>query len=464
MSATPPDSATEDPMAADLPTESAIREGTGDLHAGRRARLMERVGPTAAVLVVASPERNRSNDTFHAYRPNSDMLYLSGFEEPEAAMLLLPGHEEHPFVLFLRERDLAMEIWDGPRVGVDRAREMVGADKAYKFEELAETLPKLLAGRSSLYYALGVDPGMDDVVVGAYRKAIRQSRGRSRAPQSIIEPADALHEMRLIKSPDEIDAMRRACAVSAEGHLRGMRVTRPGMTEFELQAEIEHVFRQHGARSPGYPSIVGTGENACVLHYIENRDTLEDGQVVLVDAGAEVDWYTGDITRTWPVGGEFNGYQRTIYDLVLRAQMEAIALIRPGLPWHEIHECTVQVITEGLIDLGILDGPVEQAIQDKTFKKFFMHGTGHWLGIDVHDVGVYAREGEKSRLLEAGMCFTIEPGIYFHPEEEASPADFVGIGVRIEDDILVTDDGCEVLTAGVPKEPEEIMEIVGKDA
>jgi Xaa-Pro aminopeptidase len=445
-------------------TETSLREGTGDLHASRRARLMERIGPTSAALFAASPERNRSNDTYFAYRPSSDVWYLTGFEEPDAVVLLLPGHDEHPFVLFLRERDLKLEIWDGPRVGVERAREMLGADKAFPISELSEQLPKLLAGRDSLHYTLGSNPPMDAEVVKAYRKAIRSARGRARAPTSIIEPGEALHEMRLVKSPEEIDALRRCCAVSADGHVRGMRATRPGMTEFELQAEIEHVFYKGGARSPGYPSIVGAGSNACVLHYIENRDTLVDGDIVLVDAGAEVDYYTGDITRTWPVNGEFNGYQRTIYDLVLRAQMEAISLVRPGLPWHEIHECTVHVITEGLIDLGIIEGPVEKAIEDKTFRKFFMHGTGHWLGIDVHDVGAYARDGEKSRPLEAGMCFTIEPGIYFHPEEEASPKDFVGIGVRIEDDILVTEDGCEVLTSGAPKEPEEMMEIIGKDA
>ena len=457
MSATPPDAATES-----MPTESSLRESTGDMHAARRARLMERVGPTAAVLIVAYPERNRSNDTYFPYRPSSDLWYLTGFEEPEAAVLLLPGHEEHPFVLFLRERNLKMEIWDGPRVGTERAREMVGADKAFTFDQLGEELPKLLAGRSSLYYSLGLEPTVDEIVLRSYRKALRTARGRARAPNSIIEPGEALHEMRLIKSPEEIEGLRLAGSVSAAGHLRGMRVTKPGMTEFELQAEIEHVFRQQGARSPGYPSIVGAGTNACVLHYVDNRDTLQDGDLVLVDAGAEVDYYTGDITRTWPVSGEFNGFQRTIYDLVLRAQMEAISIVRPGVAWHEIHECTVQVITEGLVDLGILEGPVEKAIEDNTFKKYFMHGTGHWLGIDVHDVGHYVDDEYASRPLEPGMVFTIEPGIYFHPEQDGVHPDYVGIGVRIEDDILVTADGCEVLTAAAPKEPEEMEAIIGR--
>jgi Xaa-Pro aminopeptidase len=305
---------------------------------------------------------------------------------------------------------------------------------------------------------------MDREVIRAFRRALRTARGRHRAPLSIVEPNEALHEMRILKTPEEIEAIRRACRVSAEGHVRGMRVTRPGLGEYELQAEIEYVFQKNGARSPGYPTIVGSGANACVLHYIDNRGRLGEGELVLVDAGAEVACYTGDVTRTWPVSGAFDGAQRAIYDLVLRAQMEAIDLVRPGLSWHAMHECTVQVVTEGLVDLGIVEGPVEKAIGEQTFKKFFMHGTGHWLGIDVHDVGSYARNGEKSRPLEAGMVFTVEPGLYFHPEEPACPEEFVGVGVRIEDDVLVTEDGCEVLTALAPKEPDEIEEIVGADA
>ena len=445
-------------------TESALRESSGDLLAARRARLMERLGETGAALFVANRQHTRSNDTQFAYRPNSDLWYLTGFEEPEAVMLLLPGHDEHPFVLFLRERDPKVEIWDGPRVGPERARETVGADAAHPISELAERLPKLLAGRDSLHYTLGLDGGMDKAVIRAYRAALRTARGRKPAPSSIIEPAEVLHGMRLVKSPEEIEALRHSCRVSAESFVRAMRCTHPGMHEYELQAEIEYAFQRAGARSPGYPSIVGSGVNACVLHYIENRDEMRDGDLVLVDAGAEVDYYTADITRTWPVGGTFSGHQRMIYDLVLRAQMEAIRMIRPGLEWHRIHKATVETITEGLIEMDILEGPVEKAIEEKTFKKFFMHGTGHWLGIDVHDVGIYARRGEKGRPLEAGMVFTIEPGIYFHPETEECPEEFRGIGVRIEDDILVTEDGCEVLSRAAPKEPEEIEEIVGADA
>jgi Xaa-Pro aminopeptidase len=448
--------------AASPMTESQARELGGDILAGRRARLMNRIGPFGAALFVANPSHRRSNDTHFAYRPNSDLWYLTGFEEPEAAVLLLPDHPEHPFVLFLRKRDLKMEIWDGPRVGPDRAQEHIGADAAFPIEELAERLPGLLAGRESLHYSLGLDEPMDRLVVKAYRSALQAGRGRTRAPKAILEPAEALHGMRLIKAPEEIEALRHSCRVSAEAFERAMRLTKPGMSEFELQAEIEYAFQRGGARAPGYASIVGGGANACVLHYIENRDVLKDGDLVLVDAGAEVDYYTADITRTWPVNGVFDGRQRMIYDLVLRAQMDAIRLIRPGLIWNEIHKTTVQVITEGLIDMGLLKGPVEQAIKDNLFKKYFMHGTGHWLGIDVHDVGLYADDHEKSRPLEAGMVFTIEPGVYFHPEQEGVHPDFVGIGVRIEDDILVTTDGCEVLTRHAPKEPEELEAIIGQ--
>ena len=242
-----------------------------------------------------------------------------------------------------------------------------------------------------------------------------------------------------------------------------MRRTRPGMSEYELQAEIEYVFKRNGAKSPGYPSIVGAGDNACVLHYIENRDFLHEGDLVLVDAGAEVDYYTGDVTRTWPVSGSFTGYQREVYDLVLRAQMDVIRMVRPGVPWHKLHETSVRTIAEGLLDMGILEGDLDEVIKEKTYNKFFMHGTGHWLGIDVHDVGSYARDGEPGRPLEPGMVFTVEPGVYFHPEQDGYPEEFRGIGVRIEDDVLVTEDGCEVLSRDVPKEPEEVEALVGAD-
>ena len=437
--------------------------GGRNVHAARRAQLMERIGENAAALVIATPVRNRSNDTVYHYRPSSDLWYLTGFEEPEAAALLLPGHPEHPFVMFVRKRDREREIWDGWRAGVEGAKEHLGCDAAFPIDELEERLPKLFEGRTRLVYALGVDETMDRDVFRAVRKVQHLGRKGKRAPRAIEDPLLYLHEMRLVKTPGEIAALRRAAEVSALGHVQGMRCTRPGMREFELQAEIEYVFKKHGATAPGYESIVGSGPNACILHYVENRGRLREGDLVLVDAGAEVGLYTGDITRTWPVSGTFSPEQREIYDLVLRAQMEVIRMVRPGLAWHKLHERAVQVLTQGLVDLGILEGPVEKAIEEKTYRKWYMHGTGHWLGMDVHDVGSYARDGEPGRALEPGMVFTVEPGLYFHGDEEGCPERYRGIGVRIEDDVLVTETGVDVLSSSVPKEPEEIEQLVGAD-
>ncbi len=451
-------------LSASAPSSVAPVSGGGDLFARRRAELMRRLGPDGAALFVATPQRTRSNDTEYDYRPNSDLWYLTGFEEPGSALLLLPGHEKTPVVVFVRKRDREKEIWDGFRVGVDDAAKRLGADLAHPIDELFEKLPALLEGRSKLVYALGLCHDTDRQVVTVLNRVRHLARRGRQAPHSIHDPGLFLHEMRLVKTSEELDAIRTACRVSAEGHVRAMRLTRPGMTEYELQAEIEYVFRKSGAKAPGYTTIVGGGKNACVLHYIENRETLKDGDLVLVDAGAEVGWYTGDVTRTWPVNGRFSGHQRVIYDLVLRAQMDVIRLIRPGLEWNKLHEQAVRTITEGLVEIGALEGPVEKAIEEKTFRKFFMHGTGHWLGIDVHDVGIYSRPGETGRPLEVGMVFTVEPGLYFHADEPASPERFRGIGVRIEDDVLVTEDGCEVLTRFVPKEPEELEALIGLGA
>lgn len=435
-----------------------------DVFAERRKRFLEALGPDAAALVVAAPTRNRSNDTDYDYRANSDLWYLTGFEEPGAAALFLPGHGEHAFVLFLRDRDPAMEIWDGLRAGVERAPETVGCDKALDVTSLDAQLPALIAGRERLFYGLGIYPEMDKRVIRAMQGARRRTRKVLATPHTIVNPEGILHEMRLIKSPAEIEAMRRAVALSAEGHVRGIRATRPGMREFELQAEIEYAFKRGGAKAPGYSSIVGAGANACILHYIENRGTLNEGDLVLVDAGAELNGYTGDITRTWPVSGTFTGAQRTIYDLVLQAEESVIRSVRPGLRYSEMHDTAVRIISQGLIDIGLLEGSLDEVIETKAFRKYFMHGTGHWLGIDVHDVGAYADAEGASRRLEAGMVFTVEPGIYFHPELSDAPADWLGIGVRIEDDILVTETGYEVLSSAAPKEPEELEEIIGADA
>jgi Xaa-Pro aminopeptidase len=435
-----------------------------DVFADRRRRLMDRIGPHAAALFFSAPEAVRSNDTHFDYRQNSDLYYLTGFEEPESALLLLPGHDKHPVVMFVRKRDREREIWDGLRAGVEGAKERYGASEAFLVGELDERLPDLLDGRERLCYSLGHSAERDAQVVKAIGRLRGMVRRGKKAPRVVQDPAGDLHEMRLFKTGAELEALRRAVRVSAEAHVRAMKATRPGRAEYEIQAEIEYVFKKHGAKAPGYTTIVGSGPNACILHYVENRREMGAGDLLLVDAGAEVDYYTGDITRTWPVTGRFDGAQREVYDLVLAAQEEVISMVQPGLAWNAMHDRTVEILTRGLVDRGVLEGPVEKAIEDKTFKRFYMHSTGHWLGMDVHDVGVYSVNGEKGRVLEPGMVFTVEPGLYFHADAEKCPERYKGIGVRIEDDVLVTETGHEVLSRDAPKQPDDLEAIVGSEA
>ncbi len=430
--------------------------------ADRRRRVAEHIGERGAALFFAAPEAVRSHDTRYDYRQNSDLWYLTGFEEPESALLLLPGHPTASTTLFVRKRDPEREVWDGPRVGVEGAKERFGATEAFTIDELDAKLPELLEGRDRLWYALGLYPDRDAQVIRALSRIRGLVRRGKRAPREVHDPAGLVHEMRLLKTPDEVEALRRAVQVSSEGHLRGMARTRPGAGEWEVQAEVEYAFRRGGASAPGYTTIVGSGANACVLHYVENRRRMQAGDLDLVDAGAEVGCYTGDITRTWPVSGKFTPEQREVYDLVLRAQNEVISLVRPGVLWSALHDRAVRVLTEGLVGLGVLPGPADKAIEEKTFRPWYMHGTGHWLGLDVHDVGAYYLEPEKARALEPGMVFTVEPGLYFAPGAPGVPERFKGIGVRIEDDVLVTPDGCEVLSKDAPKDPEAVEAAVGR--
>jgi Xaa-Pro aminopeptidase len=435
-----------------------------DVFAERRRRLMQRMGDRAAALFFAAPEAVRSNDTHFEYRPNSDVYYLTGFEEPESAVLLLPGHEKHPVVMFVRKRDPERETWDGRRAGPEGAKERFGADEAFLVEDLDAKLHELLEGRDALYYPLGLYPERDAQAIRSLARVRTMAKRGKRAPSAVLDPGPVLHEMRLLKSPTELEALKKAVKVSAEGHVRAMRVTKPGLGEWELQAEVEYLFKRRGARAPGYATIAGSGANACVLHYVTNDRRRQAGELLLLDAGAEVDYYTGDVTRTWPVSGRFSAPQREVYDLVLRAQQEVIAIAKPGLPWNALHEKAVEVLTQGLVDRGVIPGPVEKAIEDKAFRPWYMHSTGHWLGMDVHDVGAYYAEPGKGRPLEPGMVFTVEPGLYFTPGAKDCPERYSGIGVRIEDDVLVTETGCEVLSKDAPKEPEEIERIVGADA
>lgn len=424
------------------------------MFADRRKRMMEKMG-TGVALVFAAPEKIRSNDTEYKFRQDSTFHYLTGFGEPGAAALLMPGHPEHKFVMFVRPRDPERETWDGRRAGPEGAVSRYGADAAFPIEELSEKLPGYLENAEKLFYAMGNSTDRDALVVKALGQVRRQNRKGIRAPSTIVDPAAIVHEMRLLKTPAELEIMRRAAAITVEAHTEAMKAVRPGMMEYEVEAILEFVFRSRGASGPAYTSIVGSGENATILHYIENSARCREGEMLLIDAGAEVDGYSADVTRTFPVSGKFTPAQRRVYDVVLAAQMAAIDKVRPGNRYEVIHAAALRVLVEGLVDLGVLQGDVDKLIETEAYKPYYMHGTGHWLGLDVHDVGDY-RNGEEWRKLEPGMVLTVEPGLYFTAGQKEVPEEYRGMGVRIEDDVLVTEGEPEVLTAAAPKTPEEV--------
>ncbi|MCE8017234.1 Xaa-Pro aminopeptidase [Halomonas sp. MCCC 1A17488] len=431
-----------------------------DEYRARRAALMQRLPADSAVLLLGATLTTRSRDSDYPFRQNSDFHYLTGFPEPDALLLLLPGRGEGESVLFCQDRDPALEAWTGRRLGAEGAVREHGVDQAFENVERDERLETLLDGRPALYLLLedGEAMALADDVRG--RLAARARRG-ARPPQSYVDLAPLLHEQRLIKSENELALMRHAAQISALAHRRAMRAARPGLAEYHLQAELEHEFRWHGGSGPAYASIVGGGANACVLHYVENNAPLHDGALVLIDAGAEFDLYAGDITRTFPVGGRFDEAQRALYEMVLAAQERAVAAVRPGATLTAIHDGVVRDLTAGLIRLGLLAGDVEARIEDESYKRFYLHSTSHWLGLDVHDVGEYRLEGQP-RPLAPGMVLTVEPGLYI-PADEDIPRQFRGIGIRIEDDVAVTAEGHEVLTAEVPKQVAEIEALMAKD-
>jgi Xaa-Pro aminopeptidase len=423
-----------------------------ETYARRRARLAAQMRGGVAVVPTA-PERPRNRDAHYPYRFDSYFYYLTGFREPEAVLVLV-GDDPPKSLLFCRDKDPEREIWDGFRYGPQAARVAFGLDEAHPVGELDALMPELLSGRDAVYCHLGADPAWDARLMGWLNAVRGRVRSGVTAPRDIRDVHALLDEMRLIKDADEIALMRRAAAISADAHRRAMRAARPGAGEYEIEAELLHEFRRRGAQAPAYTPIVAGGANACVLHYVENAATLRDGDLLLVDAGCELDGYAADITRTFPVNGRFSGPQREVYELVQAAQAAAIAAVRPGNPWSAPHEAAVRTLAQGFIDLGLLEGGLDAAIESEAYRRYYMHRTGHWLGLDVHDAGDY-RRGGAWRNLEPGMVLTVEPGCYLRAAEGV-PARFAGIGVRIEDDVLVTADGCEVLTAAAPKAVAEI--------
>jgi Xaa-Pro aminopeptidase len=426
----------------------------------RRKQLMRMAGDDAIVILPSAPERVRSRDTHYPYRQDSDLLYLTGFPEPEAVLVLVPGRPHGETILFCRERDPDREGWDGPRCGPEGAVEQFGTDDAYPIADLDEILPGLLEGRSRVYYHFGRDAEFDLKLIGWLNRVRAMVRMGAQPPHEFLELGHLLDELRLFKSRDELKLMQRAADISVLAHEAAMRASAPGLHEYALQAEIERVFRLHDA-GPAYNSIVGAGSNACVLHYIANNAVVADGDLVLVDAGAEYRGYASDITRTFPANGRFSQEQRALHDLVCTAQAAALAEARPGIAYEAGHYAAVETLVEGLLRLGLLKGTLEKNIAEGHYKRFYRHKTGHWLGLDVHDVGDYRIDGE-SRLLEPGMVFTVEPGLYIPPDDKTVHARWRGIGIRIEDDVVVTADGHRVLTDKLARGAEEIEALMAR--
>ncbi len=420
----------------------------------RRKQLMRMMGRGAVAIVPAAPARSRNRDVEYPYRQDSDFCYLTGFPEPEAVAVLVPGRKAAEYVLFCRERDPVMETWNGRRAGQDGACAIYGADDSFPIDDIDDILPGLLEGCERVYYTVGIQPEFDQRVFGWVNCIRAAGRTGSRAPDEYVSLEHLIHDMRLFKSRAEIKAMRTAMQISVNAHRRAMQICRPGMREYQIEAEFLHEFRSHGAE-PAYPSIVGGGENGCILHYTENNAELSDGDLLLIDAGAEYEYYAADITRTFPINGRFSAPQRAIYEVVLAAQQAAIDEIKPGNTWNEPHAAAVEALTRGLIDLGLLKGKLRSLIKKEAYRKYYMHRTGHWLGMDVHDVGDYKVGGEW-RVLEPGMVLTVEPGLYISAGSKGVARKWWNIGVRIEDDVLVTADGCEVLTVAAPKQADEI--------
>jgi Xaa-Pro aminopeptidase len=423
--------------------------------ARRRKHLMSLMEPNSIAIIPSAREQVRSRDTEYPFRQDSDFYYLSGFVEPDAVLVLVPGRRHGQFVMFCRERDPGLELWHGYRAGPEGVCDKHAADDAFPIGDIDDILPGLIEGRERVYYSMGRSTEFDQQIM-AWVNSIREREATGAVPPGEFTDLDhMLHELRLFKSAAELRLLRRAGEITGKAHRRAMAICQPGMYEYQLEAEIQHEFAMSGARYPAYPSIVGSGDNACVMHYVQNSGKMRDGDLVLIDAGCELQYYAADVTRTFPVNGRFSREQRALYELVLRAQLAAIDEIKPGNHWNQPHDASVRVITEGLVKLGLLKGRTSSLIKREAYRSYYMHRVGHWLGLDVHDVGDY-RVADEWRVLEPGMVMTVEPGLYVSPHNTKVAKKWRGIGIRIEDDVVVTNQGCEVLTSGVPKTVEEV--------
>ncbi|HKO43045.1 MAG TPA: Xaa-Pro aminopeptidase [Pyrinomonadaceae bacterium] len=424
------------------------------------AEFMRRMDQDSIAIIPSAREITRSHDLHFRFRQDSDFFYLTGFEEPDSFAVIAPGRAQK-YTLFVRPRDPAQEIWVGRRAGVEGAKKDLGADEAFPVEEFEDKLLDILDGAEKLYYRLGVNPEIDKLLIEKIASVRTLNRKPIEVPQTIIDPATIIHEMRVVKSDEEIELMQTAADIAAEAHVEAMKAVRPGMKEYEIEALIEQIFRRRGAAGPAYTSIVGAGANATVLHYINNDAELRDGELLLVDAGAEYKGYASDITRTFPINGRYTAAQREIYDLVLKAQVSCVNMVKPGNTHEQLKQHSIEVLTEGMVELGLLQGKPDELIKEKKYEQFYMHGLGHMIGVDVHDVGAYY-QNKKSRALEPGVVMTIEPGIYVAPDTKDVPEKYLGIGVRIEDDVLCTNNGPRVLTTKVPKQAEEIEALMAR--
>jgi len=424
----------------------------------RRIQLLKSLKPNSIAIITTATEKFRNRDADYFYRPDSDFYYLTGFKEPEAVALFITQKKSSQFILFCREKDPLLETWNGRRAGVEGALTEYNAHTAYPIKRLDEILPQLLENKKYIYYTLGADNTFDQRVIDWLNETQKKTRTGITAPDNLVSVKPIIHEMRLRKSPSEISCMRKAAQISAQAHIRAMQTCRPGLKEYAVEAELLHHFKQNGCHL-AYNSIVGGGANGCILHYVENNTTLHSGELLLIDAGAEYQYYAADITRTFPINGKFSPAQKAIYELVLKAQLAAIRSVKPGNRWNQPHAAAVRVLTKGLVELGLLKGDVKQLIKNEKYRQFYMHRTGHWLGMDVHDVGEYKING-KWRILEPGMVLTVEPGIYISANAKGVAKKWRNIGIRIEDDVLVTDKGHEVLSSDAPKTVAEIEAVM----